>query len=225
MLSYVLKRKKGMKNIRIKITSEGEVAVSAPYYVSKSRIDSFVAENEEWIRKNIALAAEKKDKPLCDGTAITFLGERLTLEFIQGEEGYCLKGDRLILSLPDIDEEAKRKEALIRFYGEEGKKTIPPIVEKYLKNSDYKGSIPKLSLKLMKSQWGSCNRKSGRITFNLLLMKLPLKYLEYTAAHEVTHLFIKGHGEEFYAFGERLFQNFYITDRELNKIKNTGLFD
>lgn len=225
MLSYVLRRKRRMKNIRIRITSEGEVSVSAPYYVSKSRIDSFVAENEEWIRKNIALAAEKKDKPVCSGTAVAFFGERLTLEFIQEKEGYCLKGDRLIISLPDIDDENKRRETLVRFYLEEGKKIIPPIVEKYLKKSDYRGSIPKLSIKLMKSQWGSCNRKSGRITFNLLLMKLPLKFLEYTAAHEVTHLFIKGHGEDFYSFGEGLFQNFYITDRELNKIKNTGLFD
>lgn len=225
MLSYVLKRKKGMKNIRIRITSDGEVSVSAPCYVSKSRIDSFVAENEEWIRNNIALVAEKKAKPLCDGTTVAFLGEKLTLEFVEGNDGYCLKGDRLIISLPDIDEENKRREAIARFYLEEGRKIIPPIVEKYLKKSDYRGSIPKFSIKLMKSQWGSCNRKSGRLTFNLLLMKLPLKYLEYTAAHEVTHLFIKGHGEEFYAFGERLFQNFYITDRELNKIKNTGLFD
>ena len=225
MFDYVLKREKGMKNIRIKITPEGTVAVSAPYYVSKAAVDSFVAGNEEWIRKNIALSKERKEKPVCNGTEITFLGERLTLEFLQGEEGYCRKDNRLILRLPDADNEEKRKESLVRFYLEEGKRIIPRIIGEYLRKSDYKGSIPKLSVKLMKSQWGSCNRKSGRITLNLLLLKLSPKYLEYTAAHEVTHLFVKGHGDDFYSFGEGLFRDFYITDRELNKIKNTGLFD
>ena len=49
----------------------------------------------------------------------------------------------------------------------------------------------------MKTKWGSCNRESGHIWFNVELAKKHPECLEYLAVHEITHLVERGHGERF----------------------------
>jgi hypothetical protein len=50
---YTLTRRK-MKNIRIRVTGDGRVAVSAPRYVSASRVEAFIREHEPFIRRRLA---------------------------------------------------------------------------------------------------------------------------------------------------------------------------
>lgn len=54
-----------------------------------------------------------------------------------------------------------------------------------------------ISLRLMRSRWGSCTPKTGRIRLNLALAFLPPRFLENTLVHEMTHLWTPGHGPEF----------------------------
>lgn len=49
----------------------------------------------------------------------------------------------------------------------------------------------------MKTKWGSCNRETGRLWFNLELAKKHPDCLEYIVVHEMTHLLERGHGERF----------------------------
>ena len=49
----------------------------------------------------------------------------------------------------------------------------------------------------MKTKWGSCNRETGHIWFNVELAKKHPDSLEYIAVHEMTHLLERGHGRRF----------------------------
>jgi predicted metal-dependent hydrolase len=49
----------------------------------------------------------------------------------------------------------------------------------------------------MKTKWGSCNRESGHIWFNLELAKKHPDCLEYVIVHEMTHLLERNHGGRF----------------------------
>ena len=52
--------RKRIKNIIIRVNSEGEVLISAPLKVPKHYIESIVKEKESWIREKIALVQRKK---------------------------------------------------------------------------------------------------------------------------------------------------------------------
>ncbi|WP_062202728.1 M48 family metallopeptidase [Demequina salsinemoris] len=55
---YALVRRKGMKNLRIRVRpADGGVAVSAPHWVPKRTIDDFVAGRSEWIARERARLA------------------------------------------------------------------------------------------------------------------------------------------------------------------------
>jgi predicted metal-dependent hydrolase len=51
----------------------------------------------------------------------------------------------------------------------------------------------------MKTKWGSCNRETGHIWFNLELAKKHPESLEYIAVHEMTHLLERRHSPRFVA--------------------------
>lgn len=55
----------------------------------------------------------------------------------------------------------------------------------------------KLVFRNMKSRWGSCNPKTGRICINIQLARFPDKCLEYVVVHELCHLLERGHGQRF----------------------------
>ena len=58
-ISITLTRKR-MKNIRIRVTGEKRVCVSAPHFVTAARIDAFVQEHEAFIRKQLEEVERKR---------------------------------------------------------------------------------------------------------------------------------------------------------------------
>jgi predicted metal-dependent hydrolase len=49
----------------------------------------------------------------------------------------------------------------------------------------------------MKTKWGSCNRESGHIWFNVELAKKHPDSLEYLVVHEMAHHLERNHDERF----------------------------
>ena len=54
-----------------------------------------------------------------------------------------------------------------------------------------------VSVKLMRSRWGSCSSK-GDISFNCLLMLAPQETLDSIVVHELSHLLEMNHSKAFY---------------------------
>lgn len=56
----------------------------------------------------------------------------------------------------------------------------------------------KITVRPMKSQWGSCSNE-GVLVFNLLLMLAPPKVLDSVIVHELCHRIEMNHSKKFYA--------------------------
>ena len=50
------------RSIMIRVTSDAEIVVRAPFYVTKSKIDAFVESKKNWIEKSIARALTHKER-------------------------------------------------------------------------------------------------------------------------------------------------------------------
>lgn len=89
----------------------------------------------------------------------------------------------------------QREAVLQRWYREQLKSLIPPMVEKWL--AVFGVQVADWGIKKMKTKWGSCNTKARRIWLNLELAKKPMKCLEYILVHEVVHLLERHHNDRF----------------------------
>lgn len=58
--------------------------------------------------------------------------------------------------------------------------------------------FPKIKFRRMTSRWGSCNAKSGIVTFNTNLMFAPRECFEYVVWHEFCHFVHQDHSKRFY---------------------------
>ena len=82
---------------------------------------------------------------------------------------------------------AKKQDLLLR---------ISNYVEKYeiLMNTKVNG----ISIRKMKTIWGSCEFRNATIKFNSYLYYMSDYFLEYIVVHEMAHLFIPNHSKKFY---------------------------
>ncbi|MDO5060125.1 MAG: M48 family metallopeptidase [Actinomycetaceae bacterium] len=59
--------------------------------------------------------------------------------------------------------------------------------------------VARVTIRPMRSRWGSCRPDRRTMTLNLHLVHLADELLEYVVIHEFVHFFARGHGKDFYA--------------------------
>ena len=201
-LSYECTRKK-IKNINIRIHTDGKLCVSAPFFVSVKQIEDVLKMKEAFIFHSIDRMSERKKQSGADflfeeGSSIFFFGKPYTLHITS--KGYSrLEDERLILSLKKTEDAKNRKEAFKRFaekellaYASEKFGQFLPLFEPSV------SSLPSLKLYTMRARWGSCRPKNGIITLNTRLAFYPTEYIDYVIIHEFTHLLHADHSKDFY---------------------------
>ena len=74
--------------------------------------------------------------------------------------------------------------------------------------------VSELAYRNMKSSWGNCRPKTGRICLNIRLALYPVECLEYVVVHELCHLLEPSHNARFYAL-----LSYYLPDWKSRKQK------
>ena len=108
----------------------------------------------------------------------------------------------------------EKKKIMEKWYFENAKKLFPQFMEKWLKILDE--HVEKVSIKPMKTRWGSCNYVKKYINLNTELIKRTPFEIEYVVLHELTHLKYPNHGKGFYNYIERYMPNYKIAEKMLN---------
>ena len=108
-----------------------------------------------------------------------------------------LENAKLLLACPSGFDEAKREQCIDLWLKRQMEAFLPAIFQ------GCRSLVGKQEsswyVRKMKTRWGTCNIRTGRICINLNLGHLPPEYLSYIVIHELTHLWEKGHGEQFKA--------------------------
>ena len=109
----------------------------------------------------------------------------------------------------------KRETILDEWYRRRLKEIVPGIIFRWEKAIGV--DVKAFGIKKMKTKWGSCNPKAGRIWLNLELAKRPVSCIEYVTVHEMVHLLERKHGERFRARMDELLPMWRHYREELNK--------
>ena len=188
-LIYECMRKK-VKNVNLRVHSDGKLLVSAPFFLSDKQIDDIIKEKEAFILRAISHFAERKQSvpepfSFADGETISLFGKDYSLHFTEDTE---MKRKALKAYL-----EKELRSLLLSMCAE-----IYPLFEKAT-------PMPELRLRLMRARWGSCAPKKAVLTFNTNLAFYPTPCIEYVVMHEFTHFLHANHSKAFYdALAEKM---------------------
>lgn len=175
----VLLTVKPIRNIYLRIEPpDGRIEISAPADVSMGRLVEFMHRRSAWIDRQQARIRDAAAAPTATGGGHDGTGT-----------GTAPTQPQATPTQPVWDEARKREaKAIIEA-------ALPGLLAKW---TPIVGKAPtNISLRLMRSRWGSCTPKTGRIRLNLALAFLPPRFLENTLVHEMTHLWTPKHGPEF----------------------------
>ena len=192
---------KDIKNLHIGVYPPvGRVRVAAPSRLDEEHIRHAVIQRLPWIkrqRKQLQDATRQSSREMVTGESHYVWGVRHRLKVVKrpGRPHAEVDGERLLLYVPeDADTEARLK-LLQDWQRAQLRAAIPALIETW--EPAIGRTVPRWSIQRMKTKWGSCNRETGHIRFNLELAKKHPRCLEYIVVHEMTHLLERGHGERF----------------------------
>jgi len=194
--------KKDIKSINIKVKPNCDVILTAPTKTTNEHIAVILKKREEWIAKKIAYFKEhqpSKAKEYVSGENFVYLGRNYRLKVIEStQERVKLQRGYLYLSVKSRDDFKQKEKLVKKWYLEKAKIHFQKALEKYQPIVGVE--IKNVSIREMKTRWGSCNASKSYINLNSLLIQKPTKCIEYVVFHELVHLVHPNHSKQFYDY-------------------------
>lgn len=212
--------KKRVKYLRIKVNrASGKVRISSPWLVRQSTILKFAESKIEWVKKHLHQSQERKPKPVLkykSGEQHPVWGDLYTLNVTEKNAKPCVSlngSERIEMNVSPRSNRVVRENVLREWYRAEIKSEIPGLIKKWEPVMNVK--VKDWGVKKMKTRWGTCNTRAGRIWLNLELAKHPPEMLEYIVVHEMNHLLERLHSKRFYQLMDSFMPDWRETDKKL----------
>jgi len=205
-IPFTVVRKK-VKNVNLRVNPDATVVVSAGNKVPVEYIEQLVIKKAPWIIKALEHFTEqrsnKNSRQYATGEVISYLGQAYSLQVVavKKQEEVIIDQGVCYLFVKD-DGDFKRKEHLItEWYKEQARLLFGQSLEKVHPLVSEQGIVkPTITVRKMKTRWGSCSWSRNKITLNSELVKAPWPCIDYVVLHELAHFKNRKHDHDFYNF-------------------------
>jgi len=207
-LSYSLV-KSSRKSISIIVHPDGRVVVRAPKRATNGQIHEVLKNRMGWIDKHRKRFEEQRlknpERKFLSGEKHLFLGEEFILRVRKADV------NRVMLNCEYIDVECV-DESIVE-------ELITPVIESF--RSIYKVAPARITVKHMRSRWGSCSSRKA-VSLNSKLIMTPERCIEYVMVHELCHLIHFNHSENFYSLLAEILPDWKERKKELRSFSLYG---
>ncbi|GAC1386811.1 MAG: hypothetical protein NVS1B7_7100 [Candidatus Saccharimonadales bacterium] len=190
-------KRRGAKAMKLSITHDNQIRVTLPLWVPYKVGVDFVYAKAAWIAT--------KQTPTILLEPGSHIGKAHQLKFVHetGRQKIATRiaGSEVRVLLPNQTEwrspaaQAAAKAASKRALKNQADSLLPKRLRTLAEQHGF--SYRSVSVKHMKSRWGSCSSQQD-IILNTYLMQLPWHLIDYVMLHELVHTRIMAHGDTFW---------------------------
>jgi len=214
--------RKNIKNLHLAVyPPNGRIRVAAPLLLDDEAVRMAVITRLAWIRRQ-QMKFQGQDRQTkreyVSGESHYFQGARYRLNVIEQSQPnkVVLRNNHFInLYTRPASTTEQRRRVMMEWYRVYMKSIIPNLIAKWEKVVDI--SVSGWNVREMKTRWGTCNLKTGRILLNLELAKKSPRCLEYVVVHEMVHLLERLHNDRFRALMTQFYPQWQLVRDELNR--------
>lgn len=206
------------RSVVAKIRRDGVIEVRAPLLYRESNMLVFLNQHKRWIFNHYDKLqnADNQQKKYISGEIHYYLGKQYTLQVVESNtNSVFIESNSLIINSKYPENPEYLEVLLNKWYKNQAKKVfaelLPPIIEKFKK---YNVAPAKISIRDMRSRWGSCSRK-GNISLNLQLIKLNENCIRQVMVHEMCHLVYFNHQAGFHALMDEMMPDWKLWKKEM----------
>lgn len=194
--------RKRVKNVNLRVGRDGTACMSAPQNMPYDEIVRVAMDHVPWFRQNVEHARQTMATWPVEwrtGEELDVWGQRKVLEVREANEfpSCSVDGDTLRVVVPKGTTAAGRQAFVERWLAEELRRRVLELLPECERIVGRRATS--ITLRRMKSRWGSCTVSKGTIRINTALAEYPEGCLRTTLIHELCHLIERGHGPRFKA--------------------------
>ncbi len=191
------------KTFGITVRPDKSVSVRVPLRTPLKDVRAFVASRAEWLQKvwkKLDARPTQRVQEYGRCAVFIFQGKAYRLEFAKGpQRSLHLYGDLLILAAPEILPEETVRKLIDNWYRKQAAEIVSKrSIECHQLMRGEGIPLPPITIRAMKTRWGSYSYRTRRITINLSLIKAPQTCLDYVIIHELAHIKVRHHGPDFW---------------------------
>jgi hypothetical protein len=192
-----LYKRKGSRGIRLTMSHDNYVRVTMPTWLPYATAVTFVSSKRAWVvQHQVQSHIFKHGEAIGKAHRLTFVQKievaRPTVRIVDNEIRVQHPAN---LPQHHTFSQTAAKRGALRALKKESIKLLPQRVELLANKHGF--SYDRLSVRPMKSRWGSCSHQKN-ITLNIFLMQLPWELIDYVIVHELTHTKALNHGANFW---------------------------
>lgn len=201
-IQYEVRESKRARYARIEV-GRGGVAVILPKR-TMLKPEDIIKERSSWVLKKQKMISESIGKiPIRvfkEGEKIPYLGTELTIRLTDREEGII--GNEILV--PE-DKRSIIEETVEKVFRAKAREIFLDKIDKYKHfiNNEHN----RVFIRDQKTKWASCSSKRN-LNFNWRLLLAPEDIVEYVVVHELVHLDIHDHSEEFWSKVEEILPDY-----------------
>ena len=188
--------------------------------MTKDAVRLAVVDKLAWIkRQRASFKAQPRQtaRKYVTGETHYFFGQRYRLRVLEHEapsQVTLLNDSTMELATRPGSTIEQREKTFQNWHRAELKLQAEPLIEKW--KPVVSVELDDWGVKRMKTKWGSCSIEARRIWLNLELAKKPIECLEYIVVHELNHLLVRHHNDQFVANMDRFLPSWRTTRDLLN---------
>ena len=214
--------KKDIKHVHLSVHPPGgRVTLVAPKATRLEVARAYAISKLGWIRKQqeqLRSQARETPRHFIERESHYLWGRRhlLSVVFREAKPSVTLDHKRITLAVRPGSDATKRAEIIHEWHKTLLHAVVPTLIKKW--ESKLRVKVAGYFLQRMKTKWGSCNHRAGRIRLNTELVKKPKDLLEYVIVHELVHLLEPKHSERFIAILQEHYPTWREARAELNEL-------
>ena len=222
-LSYTLVFR-ARRSIGFAVRPDGSVHVSAPAGISAEWVAQQVLKRADWILKHQAEFARRPapapSHHFDAGSRHFYQGQPYQLRFAEARRPtIAVAAEELVLATPAPLTPAETEALLHAWYARQaGPLFAESLARVWPRFAAFNLTRPTLSVRSMRTRWGSCTPRTARIRLSPELVRASPGCLDYVLLHECCHLLVGDHSKAFYDLQTRLMPDWEHWKAELNAL-------
>ena len=189
------------KTVALYVFPDNRIEIRVPWLYNINNVEPFLIKHSRWLFNRLdAKKSNSTIKRFVDGELHYFLGKQYPIKVnAASKNSVVFRDDKIYISCRDASNASKISDILDCWYLEQAKRVFQELSIPLIKQMEKYNVAPKrFAIRKMKTRWGSCS-KTGNISLNLHLIKLPEQCIKEVILHELCHLVHFNHSKEFYA--------------------------
>lgn len=185
------------RTLGLEVLPDGSIVIAVPRDAKPDDVAAVVRSRRLWlakaVRRRVDLAAEHPAKEIIDGEDFAYLGRHYRLRLVDSQlPPVRLRGGWLMLRRPSTDGDGAS--AIISWYGSRGQRWLAERARYWAGRVGT--AVPVVHTADLGTRWGLRNTDRS-VTFHWAVVQLPPELLDLVIVHELVHLLVSRHNDEF----------------------------